>query len=150
MRLQQKNLHVAHGRRLDGRRRHERQQSRELGEHVGRRLQCRLQLAALLGQLQRKRRRPRLEPLEQAVGEEPVAVVGGHAPGGRVRVREQASPLELGQLAADRRRPTTSSPDSLDERLRRDRLAGRHVLLHDEAEDLALSLCQRRFHYVSV
>ena len=148
VRLEQQHLDVTDGRRLDGRRGHERQQSRELGKHVRRRLERRLELAARLGELERERRRTRLEPLEQAVGEEPVPVLRGHAAGRGVRMREQALPLELGQLAAHRRRRDVQ-PRPLDERLRRDRLAGRHVLLHDEAEDLALSLRQL-LHYVSV
>ena len=149
VRLQQQHLHVAHGGRFDRRRRHERQQSRELREHVRRRLERGLELVPLLGELERKRRRPRLEALEQAVGEEPVAVVGRHAAGRCVRMREEALPLELGELAAHgRRRDVQARP--LDERLRCDRLAGRDVLLHDEAEDLALSLRQLDLHYVSV
>ena len=143
-----KHLDMTHGRCLDGRCGHERQQSRELGEHVRRRLERGLELAARLGELERERRRTGLEALEQAVGEEPVAVLCGHAAGGGVRMREQALPLELGQLAAHRRRRDVQ-PRPLDECLRRDRLAGRHVLLHDEAEDLALSLRQL-VHYVSV
>ena len=148
VRLNKKYLHVAHSGCLDGRCGHERQQSRELREHVRRRLERRLQLAARLCELERKRRRTRLEALEQAVGEEPIAVLRGHAAGRSVRMREQALPLELGELAAHPRR-CDGKPRPLDERLRRDPLAGRDVLHHNETEELTLSLCEH-LHYVSV
>ena len=53
-------------------------------------------------------------------------------------MREQPERLELGQLAADRRGGDMQARP-LDERLRADGLAGRHVLLDDAPQDLPLA-----------
>ena len=54
-------------------------------------------------------------------------------------MREQAEPLELGELVADRRRRDVEA-GTLDERLRADGLAGGDVLLHHPPQDVALAL----------
>ena len=56
-------------------------------------------------------------------------------------MREQPERLELGELAPHGRR-RHGETGALDERLRADRLAGRHVLLDDAPEDVALALDQ--------
>src|SRR5262249_51014978 len=66
-----------------------------------------------------------------------------HAAGRGVRVREQAEPLQLGELAANGRRRDVE-PDARDERPRPDRLPARDVLLDDTAQDRPLAPRQIR------
>ena len=137
--LEQQHLDVAHRRRLERRRRDEREQPRHLRQHLGRRLERLLDLGARRGQPELEPGRAHLGPREQLVDVEPVARLGRHAARRGVRMGQQADPLELGQLVADGRR-RHAEPGALDERLRADRLPGRHVLLDDEPEDVALPL----------
>ena len=74
---------------------------------------------------------------EQLVRVQPVRLLGRDAAGRRVRMREQAARLELGELVADRRRRDAQT-GALDEVPRADRLAGRDVLLDDAREEVAL------------
>ena len=114
---------MADGRRLERRRRDEREQPRHLRERLGRRLQRVLDLAA-------RHRRGRAgrtagrgsSRSSSAVGVEPVAALGRDAAGGRVRMREQPERLELGELGADGRRRERERR-ALDEALRADGLA---------------------------
>ena len=76
--------------------------------------------------------------LQQLVGVEPVAGVGGHPPGRRVRVAEQAARLQLGQLVADGGRRGVDAA-ALDQRLRADRMAGGDVLGHHLGQDQRLA-----------
>jgi uncharacterized protein (DUF3084 family) len=108
---------------LQGRRRDQRQQTCHLRQRLGRRLERDLDLGGRAAEIDRQARRARLEPVEQALDEEPVARLGWDSPRGGVRVRQQSEPLELGQLAADGggRHPQARP---FDEMLRADRLAG--------------------------
>ena len=101
--------------------------------------------AAGRGQVEVERGRLRLEALEQRARVVPIAAVGGHAAGGRVRVREQADLLQLGELAADGRRRDVQ-PGSLDQAFRAHGLARRHVLLDDTQDDLPLPFAQLDLH----
>jgi hypothetical protein len=141
VRLQQQDLDVADSGRAERRRRHEREQPRQLREHLRRPLQRGVDLVARSGKVEREPCRLRLEPLEQAVRVIAVTARGRDPPCGRVRVREQAEPLELGELAPDRRRGDVEC-DALDERSRTHGLAGRHVRLDHAAQDRALALAQ--------
>ncbi len=139
LRLEQQHLDVADVRRFERRSGHEREQPCHLREHLRRRLQRRLDLGARRGEVERERRRMRVEPTEQLVGVEAVAGLRRHPPGRGVRVHEQADRLELRQLGAHRGRRRVDLR-ALDERLRPDRLAGRDVLLDDAPQDLLLTL----------
>ena len=72
----------------------------------------------------------------QRLDEVPIAKVGRHPAGGRVRVREQARFLQRGKLVPYRRRRNVElvPPDELS---RRHRLRGRDVLAHHRAEHLS-------------
>ena len=130
---------MADRRNLVGGRRDDGEQPRHLREHLRRRAQGLLDLGPGEREVEREDCGPRLRRREQVVDVEPVAGLGRHAPGRRVRVRQQAEPLELGELRAHgRRRDAQSGP--LDEGLRADRLSGRHVLLDDAPQDVALPL----------
>ena len=74
-----------------------------------------------------------------------VAVVGRHAAGRGVRMREQPDVLELGKLVAHGRRRDLH-PGSLDQALRAHGLPGRHVLLDHAEQDLLLALGQLDLH----
>ncbi len=104
MRLEQQDLDTADSHTLERRRRDEREQMRHLREHVGRRLERSLDLALRVAKVERKRRRPRLEALQQPVRVVPVSLLGGHTARRRVRMREQAEALELGELVPHGRR----------------------------------------------
>ena len=65
---------------------------------------------------------------------EAVAGIGRHAPGGRVRVPEEALRLQLGQDVAHGRRADAQGV-ALDERLRSDRRGGGDVFLDDGQQD---------------
>ena len=110
-------------------------------EHLGRRLQRGLDLVARGREVERERGGLRLEPSEQLIGVEAVAAFGRHAPGGRVRMREQPEVLELRQRGADRRR-RDAGVGPCDERLRPHRLAGADELLDHAAEDRLLPLAE--------
>ena len=140
---------MPHRRGLERGRGHEREQPRHLRQHLRRRLQRLLDLRARGGQVERELGRPRLLPREQPVDVDAVAGLGRHAARRGVRMREQTAPLELGQLAAHRRRRHRHA-GALDERLRPDRLPGRDVLLDDAAEDLDLPLGKRLAHAAMV
>ena len=134
---------MADRRRLERRRRDEREQPRHLREDLGRRLERLVDLGARRRQLEREPARPRLLPREQPVDVHAVARLGRHAPRGGVRVREQPEPLELRQLGPHRRAREVE-PGALDERLRPDGRAGGDVLLDDPRQDLPLTLGQLR------
>jgi hypothetical protein len=103
LRLEQQHLDVADLRRLERRRRDERDQRGHLREHLGRDPKRRIDLVSDARQVDREHlRRERL--LQQRLGVEPVARVGRHPPGRRVGMIEQTLRLERGQLIADRRR----------------------------------------------
>ena len=108
-------------------------------EALGRDAQRVVDLATHRAEVERAARRRRLVGhREQPVDEVALSGVRRHAPGGGVRVREQALRLELGQLGADRR----GAPDEAGvgrERLRRHRLPGGGVALGDLAEDHLLA-----------
>ena len=120
------------GGRLERRRGHERKQSRHVGEQVGRRWSAESTSARAL-RSSGSAAGSRLEPVEQP-SRRAVSRFGRDAAGGRVRVREQALGLELGELSPHRRRRDGQAA-SLDERPRADRLAGGNVLLDDDAKD---------------
>ena len=96
--------------RPERRRRDEREQPRQLGEHLGGRLQRGVDLVPGGRQVEREAAGLRVEPLEQPVGVVAVAALGRDAAGRGVRVREQPEPLELGELAAHRRRRRRRAP----------------------------------------
>src|SRR5204862_6157582 len=77
---------------------------------------------------------------------EPVAPLGRDASRGRVRMRQQTAPLERRELVPDGRGRDVEVA-ALDQAFRPDGLPGRDVLLHHEAEDLPLALCQLRLGY---
>src|SRR5690606_18747234 len=83
--------------------------------------------------------------LAQLVDEDAIALVGGDAPRGGVRRRDEAVLLELRHVVADRR---ARHPEgvALDDRLRADGLARRHVVLHDDAQDGEASLRDHEHH----
>ena len=141
-RLEQQHLRVPQRRRLQRRRRDEREQARHLREHLGRRLQRFRDLRVLARDAERELGPSRLRSGQERVDVEAVARLGGHAPGRGVRVREQAEALELGELVADGRRRDVEA-GTLDERLRADGLAGGDVLLHHPPQDVALALRER-------
>src|SRR5581483_8835084 len=87
----------------------------------------------------------RLRTREQLVDVDAVAGLRRHAPGGRVRVREEAEALELRELVPDRGR-RDGERRALDERLRAERLPGRDVLLDEEPEDVALAVGEDDLH----
>ena len=126
LRLQEQHLDVADVRHLERRRGDEGEEPRHLREHLGRRLKRRLDLGARRREVERERRRLRLEVAEQLVGEVAVAGLGRDAPGRGVRMREEAERLELRQLGADGRR-RDAQVGALDERLRPDRLPSRRT-----------------------
>ncbi len=140
-RLEHEHLDVADRRRLEARRRDEREQAGDLREHLRRRLQCGLDLAAHRGQVERKTRGPRFHGLEYLRRVEPVTGFGRDPPRRRVRMRQEPQRLELGQLVPDGR-GGEGQPRARDERLRADGLAGRDVLGDDAAENLALPFGQ--------
>ena len=141
LRLQEQHLHMPHVRRLERRRRDERQQPRHLREHLGCGLQRRLDLGVRRREIERERGRLRLKASEQLVGVVAVATLGRHAPGGRVRMREQPAAFQLCQLRPHRRR-RDPQVGPLDERLRADGLSRADELLDDTAEDRPLPLAQ--------
>ena len=65
---------------------------------------------------------------------EPVASIGRHAPGARVRMSQQAGGLELGEDAPDGRARHAKAV-ALDKGLAADRLGGRDVFLDDGPKD---------------
>ena len=130
---------MPHGRRLEGRRRYERDQARHLRERLGGGLECRLDLVPRRAEIERKNRRSRSLALEQAVDVVAVAPVRRNPARRGVRVREQPEPLELGKLVADGRR-RDAYPRPLDEVLGADGLARGNVLLDDADQDLPLAL----------
>src|SRR5262249_1226021 len=92
-------------------------------------------------EIEREGGRLRLEPSEQLVGVQAVPALCRNASRGRVRMREQAEVLELGELCADRRR-RDAKVGALDERLRADRLSCAHELLAHAAADRLLPLAE--------
>jgi len=136
--LEKQHLDAHDRRRLEGRRRDEREQTRHLREHVGRRLERRLDLGARRVQVERELGRLGIEPVEQLVRVVAIAALGRNAPRRGVGMREQAERLELGELGADRRR-RRGEPGGLDERLRAHGLARRDVFLDDAPQDLLLT-----------
>ena len=137
---------MADGRRLERRRRDEREQPRHLREHLGRRLQrlVDLGLRASVSSSGNSAGRGLLAD-EQAVDVDAVAGLGRHPAGGGVRVGQEPEPLELGELGADRRGRDVEA-GALDEQPRADRRARRDVLLDDAREDLALALGELGAH----
>ena len=140
VRLQEQHLDVPDDRRLERRRGHEREQVRQLARAPRSSRAARSRPGSARPERSSvELGRPRLEPIEQPVDEEPVAGVGRNPPRRRVRMREQPLLLEHGQLVAHRRRGDRE-PGPLDERLRPDRRPGRDVLLDDAGEDQLLPL----------
>ena len=136
-RLQQQHLDVAHRRRLEPRRRDEREQPRHLAQHLGGRLERVLDLAphrrsgragsapaAAPGARARPRRR---SGSRRSVGTRPAEVCGWVS---RPSCSSSASSLRTVD-------DETRQPGALDERLRADGLAGGDVLLDHAPEDLA-------------
>ena len=76
--------------------------------------------------------------VDELLGVDAVAALRRHPACRGVRMRQQPERLELGELAAHRRR-RDAKPGALDEHARADRLAGRDVLLDDAPQDLALT-----------
>ena len=95
-----------------------------------------LELAPDAGDIERQRLRPPVDRVDELLRVDPVAVLRRHPPRGRVRMREQAERLELGELAPHRRRRHVHARPR-DERFRPDGLAGRDVLLDHPPQDLA-------------
>ena len=87
---------MPHGRRLERRGRDECEQPRDAREHLRRHLQRGIDLAPQRGQVEREGADTRIVVVEQLVRVEPIAPLGGDAPGRRVRMREQPAGLELG------------------------------------------------------
>ena len=146
LRLELEHLDVPDRRRLEGRRRDECQQPRHLRQRLRRRLQRTLDLGPRPAQVQRYRCRARLEALEEALDEKPVAGLGRDPPRGRVRVGEQPAPLELRELATHGRR-RDMKPGALDQVLGADRLPRGDVLLDEAPEDVPLAICKRRLSH---
>ena len=136
--VEQQDLDVTHRRRFERRRRHEGELTSYTREHLRRRLEHRIDLTAQLGEVERKRAGPRVLPREQLGRIEAIALLGRHPSGRRMRMGEQALPLELGELVAHGRRRDIQL-GALHEVPRSDRLAGRDVLLDHERKQLALS-----------
>ena len=144
-RIEQQHFDVTDGRRLERRRRHERQHVRDTREHLAGRLEGRIDLTPQLRKVERERARTRILVRKQLVGVEAVALIGRNATRRRVRMHEQAEPLQLGERRADRRR-RDAQPGALDEVLRADRLARGDVLLDDDPEDLTLAISEHHAH----
>ncbi len=140
-RLQHEHLDVPHRRRAEARRGHERQQASDAGEHLRRRLQRIVELAPHRREVEREPGGPRIDPSEHLLGVHVVAGARRDAPGRRVRMGEEPERLQLGELVANGRR-REAEPGALDERLRADGLARRHVLLHHPPQDVALAFAQ--------
>jgi hypothetical protein len=143
--LEQQHLCMAHRCRLERRRRDEREQPRHLRQHLSGRLERLLDLRPRDRQPELEPRRARFGEQKELVDVDPVAGLGRHASGRRVRMREQGEALELRELVPDGRgREADARP--LDERLGAHRLPGLDVLLDDEAEDVALALGEENGH----
>src|SRR5215216_4656353 len=145
LRLQREHLDVPHRRGLERWRRDEGEEPSHVGKRLGRRLQRRLDLVPGAGKVDLEPQRPRLEAVEQALREQPVSLLRGHAAGGGMRMREQAEPLELGELAPDGRRRDAQSR-ALNEVLRADGQPGGDVLLDEVPEDLPLTIAEFDVH----
>src|SRR4029077_524389 len=97
------------------------------GEHFRGRLEGRVDLAAQFGEVERERARAGILPGQQLVRVESIAPLG-RAPAGRcMRMREQASSLQLRELVAHCRRRDVQI-GALDQVPRTDGLAGGDVL----------------------
>ena len=110
-------------------------------EHLGRRAKRLLDLVAHRAEVDPERVGTAFERVDELLGVQAVAALRRRPSGRRVRMRQQTEVLELGELAAHRRRREVET-GALDERARADRLAGRDVLLDDEPQDLALPGCE--------
>ncbi len=132
--LQQQHLDVPHDRRLEWRRRDEREQVRDLRERIRGRLEGSVDLVPDGFEVEQQLARASIERLEQAVDVEPVAEIGRHAPGGGMRVRQEAELLELGQLVPHGRRRHLH-PAAAREGLRTDGLPDREIVLDHVLED---------------
>jgi hypothetical protein len=139
--IEQQDFDVLHRRRLEVGRRHEREHVGRARQHLARRLECRIDLAPELRQVERERVRARFLPRQQLVRMQPVGALGRDAAGRRVRMREQPSRLELGELVSDRGRRHAQS-GTLDEIARANGLSGGDVLLDHEREQVALARSQ--------
>ena len=134
-------LDVRDGRPREGRVLHDRDLAGQLGERadrahqhvveIGRALQERGDRGALRG-------RERAH-LGEVVDEDAVALVGRHAPGRRVRRRDELLVLEERHVVADRRRRHAERVP-LDDRLAADGLARVDEVLHDRPQHLQTSI----------
>src|SRR5881396_34368 len=95
---------MTHRRRLERRRGDEGELTSYTREHLCRRLERRVDLTTQLREVEWERARPRILAREQLSRVEPVALLRRNPAGRRVWVREQASPLELGELVPHSRR----------------------------------------------
>ena len=136
--IEQQDFDVLHRRRLELRRRHEREHVGRARQHLAGRLECGIDLALKLGQVERERVRACLLPRQELVGVQPVRALRRHTAGRRVWMCEQPPRLELGELVSDGGRGHAQA-GPLDEIARADRLAGGDVLLDHECEQVALA-----------
>src|SRR5439155_20322937 len=90
-----------------------------------------------------ERGRAAIQGLDELLRVQPVAALGRQPSCRRVRMRQEAERLELGELTAHGRRGHAQLA-ALDETLGADRLARRHVLLDDTPQNLPLS--RRKLH----
>ena len=126
-RLELEHLDVPHRRRLERRRRDEREQVSRVGERLRRASQRLLQLVPHRGQVERERRRPSLDHPDELLRVEAIAALGGDAPCGRVGMHQEPDRLELGELAPNgrRRQVETHAPS-------------RGMRVHEQADRLEL------------
>ncbi len=136
--LEDEHLDVVDLGRLQGRGRHEREQVRQLGECLRRRQQGRIDLAAGVGEIEQELSGLRLEALEELIDIEAVTDLGWDAPRRGVRMHEEPSLLEDGELVPNRGGRRLDAR-ALHQLLGADRGSGRHVFLDDAREDLLLA-----------
>ena len=142
-RLQREDLDVPQRGGRDRRRRYHRHELGDARQRLGGLAQGVVDLAASAVVLEQDGRR-RLAPLRHhGVDVVPVAGIGGYAARRRVRVREHAQVLEVGEVVADRR---SRDPEAgvLAEVLRAHRGAGGDVLFDDGPKDLLLPCRERQ------
>ena len=138
-RIEEEHLDMTHGRRLERRRRDERQLTRDLREHLRGRLENGVDLAPEVGEIEREQARPRVLARQQLRRIELVALFRRDPARGGVRVRQQPTALELSQLVPHGR-GGYAQPAELDEVPGAHRLPARHILLDHEREQAALAL----------
>ena len=142
-RLQRQDLDVPQRGGGDGRRRDDGEELGDARERLGGLAQRVVDLARGAVALQEDGRRALATLRDDGVDVVPVAGVRGHAPGGRVRVRQHAHVLEVGEVVADGARGHAELI-ALVEVLRPHRGAQCDVLLDDGPEDLFLPARERQ------